>query len=292
MGRQRKPPSLSATYFDPSAQPMRPFAGRLSAWLTKPFRRQAAEGACEGMRKGACASRACHVAVQLQAAEQHGRRMEQAFTQFVSPQVIERLMADPDGLSLGGQTRDVTVLFADVRGFTGIAEAMKDDPRRLGDVITAILDPLTDIVLAHGGTLDKYMGDCIMAFWGAPADDPDHARHAVEAGRAMAAAMDDLNARLLTAFGADLPRIDIGVGINSGACIVGNLGSHRRFDYSVLGDPVNVASRLEGLCRTYEASLMVGEETARRLGPGAGLVEFDRVVLRGRAEAQAVYGLA
>lgn len=217
--------------------------------------------------------------------------MEAAFTQFVSPQVVERLMADPDGLSLGGQPRDVTVLFADVRGFTGIAEAMKDDPRSLGDVITAILDPLTDIVLAHGGTLDKYMGDCVMAFWGAPADDARHAQHAFAAAQAMAAAMDDLNARLQAGFGEGLPRIEIGIGINSGECMVGNLGSRRRFDYSVLGDPVNVASRLEGLCRAYRAPLLVGEETAARLAPEAGLVELDRVVLRGRAKAQAIYGL-
>lgn len=286
---------MSAIYFDNPASSARP-QGRVPRWLSAALGLGRRAKACSLAGGGSCnrrdAAATCQVAVKLQAAEQHGRRMEEAFTQFVSPQVIERLMADPDGLSLGGQTRDVTVLFADVRGFTGIAEAMKDDPRRLGDVITAILDPLTEIVLAHGGTLDKYMGDCTMAFWGAPADDPLHAQHAFAAGKAMAAAMDDLNARLAATFGDDLPRIDIGVGINSGACVVGNVGSRRRFDYSVLGDPVNIASRLEGLCRTYDAPLMVGEETARRLGPDAGLVAVDRVALRGRAEVQAVYALA
>jgi adenylate cyclase len=219
---------------------------------------------------------------------------DRALSRYVSPQVIDRLMADPDGLSLGGETRDVTVLFADLRGFTALAEAMKDNPRRLNDLINAFLDPMTDIVLAHGGTIDKYMGDCVMAFWGAPLDDPDHAQHAFEAAQAMLLAMEDVNRRMREAFAGelDLPTIRIGIGINSGECVVGNLGSRKRFDYSVLGDPVNIASRIEGLCKVYDIPLLIGEETARRLPPNAGLAEIGRMTLRGRSEKQWVFSLA
>lgn len=233
------------------------------------------------------------VAAQLAAAQRRGREMERAFSHYVPPHVIERLIADPDGLRLGGETRDVTVLFADLRGFTALAEQLKDNPRRLTDLINTFLDPMTDIVLAHGGTIDKYMGDCIMAFWGAPTDDPDHARHAFGAAQAMLAAMDGVNLRLVEAFpDLAMPTVEIGIGINSGECLVGNLGSRRRFDYSVLGDPVNVASRLEDLCKTYNTPLLAGEETARRIGDQPGLIEVDRIAVRGRSAKVSVFGLA
>ncbi|RAK63083.1 adenylate/guanylate cyclase domain-containing protein [Phenylobacterium kunshanense] len=207
--------------------------------------------------------------------------------------ILDRVLAELEGVAAHHETRDVTVLFADVRGFTSFAQALRDNPRRLADLIGGILDPLSDVVLAHGGVIDKYMGDCVMAFWGAPDDDPDHARHAVQAARAMLGAMDAVNAWVAEAF-ADLglPRIEIGIGVNSGECVVGNVGSRRRFDYSVLGDPVNVASRLEGLCKDFGTPLMVGEETARRLTGDAVLQDIGQVALRGRAGRQRVYGLA
>ena len=272
-----QPPSLMAQF---------------TAWLGATGEKRAAS--CGSASRGRCVRPTCNVAVQLRAAQQRGREMERAFSQYVAPHVIDRLMADPDGLSLGGETRDVTVLFADIRGFTALAEAMKDDPRRLMDLTSAILDPLTDIVLAHGGTIDKYMGDCVMAFWGAPLEDAKHAAHALEAGKAMLGAMGTVNRRLRERFAGDLdlPTIEIGVGINSGECIVGNLGSQKRFDYSVLGDAVNVASRLEGLCKTYGAPLLVGEETVRQLGARRGLVAIDHITLRGRREKLRVYAPA
>lgn len=248
-----------------------------------------------GGRAGDAAAAACDIAARLEAEQQRGREMERALSQYVAPHVLERLMADPDGLSLGSETRDVTVLFADLQGFTALAEALRDNPGRLADLINAFLNPMTDIVLAHGGTLDKYMGDCVMAFWGAPADDPAHADRAFEAAQAMLSAMDEINRRFrdILAGGTDLPPVDIGIsiGLNSGECVVGNLGSRRRFDYSVLGDPVNIASRLEGLCKAYDTPLLVGEETARRLGPGAGLSQLDHLVLRGRTQMLSVFGL-
>lgn len=262
--------------------------------------------ACGGASPGSCGpagacgsdaqAPACDIAAQLRAEQQRGREMERVLSQYVSPGVLERLMADPDGVGPGSETRDVTVLFADLQGFTSLAEALKDNPGRLADLINAFLDPMTDIVLAHGGTIDKYMGDCIMAFWGAPADDPAQASHAFDAAQAMIAAMDDVRARFRAIFAdeSEPPPVDIGIsiGINSGDCIVGNVGSRRRFDYSVLGDPVNVASRLEGLCKAYDTPLLVGEATARRLGPDTGLGPIGRIPLRGRSQRLGVFALA
>jgi len=269
----------------------RPATGGCGAGSEAPVRRRASPDPCACPRRPLFAmdgAPPCSLARELNAERQRGRQIEKAVSHYVAPQILDRLMADPDGLSLGGETRDVTVLFADIRGFTALAEALRDDPARLAQIISAIMSPLTDIVLAHGGAIDKYMGDCLMAFWGAPVQDPDHAGQAFDAACQMAAAMDVINRRLKGAFG-DLPKIEIGLGLNSGPCIVGNLGSQKRFDYSVLGDPVNVASRLEGLCRAYGTTMLIGEETANRLGPRADLVEVDRVLLRGRSETQAIY---
>ena len=226
------------------------------------------------------------------AAEQRARREVQgAFSQYLSPRMVERLVADPSLLNLGGEAREMSILFADIRGFTAISEAMKDDPQALTALINDVLTPLSDIVLAHEGTIDKYMGDCIMAFWNAPLDQPDHAARAVAAGAAMAAAIDGINAGLA----GRLPpgrRIAIGIGINSGVCVVGNMGSARRFDYSVLGDAVNVASRIEGLTKEYGVPMLIGEATARALGAdGLPLHEVGRVAVRGKAEALAIFTL-
>lgn len=188
------------------------------------------------------------------------------------------------------ETRELTILFADIRGFSSLAETLKDDPQRLSQVVNAVLSPLADIVLAHGGTIDKYMGDSIMAFWGAPLADPDHAAHAVAAAQAMLAAIDGINADLAaTTAGAGLRPIQIGVGVNSGDCVVGNIGSPRHFNYSVLGDAVNIASRLVGLSKTYGVHLLIGEATARLLPSWTAKREVDRIAVRGRTERQAVF---
>lgn len=281
---------MSAMYFEtPPAQPT--LVAQLAAWLRAARLPAAAEVTGRAARRQSTPRLLGPARETVGAC---GCCADRALSRYVSPQVIDRLMADPDGLSLGGETRDVTVLFADLRGFTAMAEAMKDNPRRLNDLINAFLDPMTDIVLTHGGTVDKYMGDCIMAFWGAPHDNPDHARHAFEAAQAMLLAMGEVNRRVRASFAGEfeLPAIQIGIGINSGECVVGNLGSRRRFDYSVLGDPVNIASRIEGLCKVYDMPLLIGEETARRLPPDAGLAEIGRLTLRGRTEKQWVFSLA
>jgi len=262
-------------------------AGVLAAWLALRFGRvwvSPVEPAA------ALALQAIALSAYDFAVEQRRRReVQAAFSQYVAPAVVERLIANPELLNLGGETKELTVMFADIRGFTGISEAMKDDPQALTRMINGILTPLSEIVMAHGGTIDKYMGDCVMAFWGAPLDDPDHAPHAVEAALAMLAAMPEINARLrATAPDRDLPPVRIGIGVNSGTCVVGNMGSEKRFDYSVLGDAVNVASRLESLCKTYEVELVIGEATARALA-GVELVELDRIAVRGKRETLAIY---
>lgn len=224
------------------------------------------------------------------AAERRLRRdIMRAFSQYLSPVLVERLARHPDQLRLGGERRTLSILFCDVRGFTAIAEAMRDDPEGLTSLVNRLLSPLSDAVIAAGGTIDKYMGDCIMAFWNAPLDDPDHARHAVEAGLAMLAALEALNAQLAAEAGAGpATRLNIGVGINTGECIVGNMGSKMRFDYSAIGDAVNLASRLEGQTRNYGVPILLGEETARHLGGSYCTVELDRVAVKGRAALTAV----
>ena len=223
-------------------------------------------------------------------AEQRQRQaIQTAFGRYVSPAIVERLVTNPELLSLGGETRELTILFADIRGFSSLSETLKDDPQRLNKLINAVLGPLSDIVMAHGGTIDKYIGDSIMAFWGAPLADPDHAAHAVAAAQAMLAAMDGINADLAATMGVALPPIEIGIGVNSGDCVVGNIGSERHFNYSALGDPVNIASRLVGLSKTYGVHLLIGEATARLLPYGAGPREVDRIAVRGRTERQGVF---
>ncbi len=219
------------------------------------------------------------------------RRMRQmvtrAFQHYLAPDLVDRLARDPAALKLGGERRTLTILFCDVRGFTSIAERMKDDPERLTSLINQLLDPLSAEVLKRGGTIDKYIGDCVMAFWNAPLDDPDHAVHAVEAALAMveaAAAFDRKLSGERDPGGAPLPAIAVGVGVNTGDCVVGNMGSSARFDYSVLGDAVNLASRLEGASKDYGVAIVLGAETRARVEGRFPLITLDRIAVRGRSE--------
>ncbi|EJJ28616.1 adenylate/guanylate cyclase domain-containing protein [Rhizobium sp. CF142] len=220
------------------------------------------------------------------------RQITLAFAQYISPDLVKRLSNDPSQLKLGGERRTLSVLFSDVRGFTTIAETMKDDPEQLTTLINRLLTPLSDVVMDHGGTIDKYMGDCIMAFWNAPLDDPDHALHAVKASIAMQDAIGTLNRELereAAATGRPLHVLKMGVGINTGECIVGNMGSTRRFDYSCLGDSVNLASRLEGASKNYGVALLLGEETARLVSERYTVVELDRIIVKGRTVPSPVF---
>jgi adenylate cyclase len=227
------------------------------------------------------------------AAERRLRRgITRAFSQYLSPPLVQRLADDPSLLKLGGEVRTLSILFCDIRGFTTIAEAMKDDPEGLTHLINRLLTPLSDIVLAGGGTIDKYIGDCIMAFWNAPLDDPDHVLHAVRAGLDMLAALDRLNAEFAEEAirsGSPPLRLGIGIGINTGDCVVGNMGSTQRFDYSALGDAVNLASRLESASKEVGVSLVIGESTARLVSAHLPVVELDRLTLKGKTKATTLY---
>lgn len=213
------------------------------------------------------------------------RELKRAFSQYLSPDLVERLVRHPERLKLGGERRTISILFCDVRGFTSISERMKDDPERLTALVNRLLDPLSEAIMSTGGTIDKYMGDCVMAFWNAPLDDPDHAAHAVEAAIRMIAALDRLNielAREAEALGELPMELRIGIGINTGVCVVGNMGSSTRFDYSALGDAVNVASRLEGRTKDYGVPLLLGEETARLVQAQYPLRVVDRTTVKGK----------
>jgi adenylate cyclase len=229
------------------------------------------------------------------AAERRQRReIQSAFGKYVSPAVVERLIANPELLNLGGERRELTIMFADIRGFTTICEAMKDDPVGLTTLINDILTPLSEIIIERDGTIDKYMGDCIMAFWNAPLDDSDHALHAVETAQAMLAAMPEVNRAIASRLPqrADGEHIRIGIGINSGECVIGNMGSAKRFDYSVLGDAVNLAARLEGLCKTYDVPVIIGADTVQRIGKGLTFCQLDETAVRGRSETRAIFTIA
>ena len=187
----------------------------------------------------------------------------------------------------------MNLLFCDVRGFTGISELFKGDPQGLTGLINRFLTPTTNDILARNGTIDKYMGDCIMAFWNAPLNDAEHASHACDSALAMFDSVNELNATLeAEAKAADkrfIP-INIGMGLNSGDCCVGNMGSEQRFDYSVLGDDVNLASRLEGQSKTYGVGIVIGENTYRR-AENYAVIDLDLIKVKGKNEAVRIFGL-
>ena len=223
--------------------------------------------------------------------ERERRQVRSAFGRYLAPALVERLASDPSRLKLGGEMRPMTLLFSDIRGFTTIAETF--DAEGLTTFMNRYLTPMTDVILAHGGTVDKYMGDAIMAFWNAPLDEPAHAKSACTAALAMLERLARLNAELAAeaaqAGRAHAP-IAIGIGLNSAVCCVGNMGSQQRFDYSVLGDGVNLASRLEGQTKTYGIATLIGEET-RSLAPEFAALEVDLIRVKGKTAPARVYTL-
>ncbi len=223
--------------------------------------------------------------------ESQRRQVRTAFSHYMSPALVERLAENPDQLKLGGEMRDMTLLFCDVRGFTTISEQF--DAQGLTSLINRFLTPMTKIILDRQGTIDKYMGDCIMAFWNAPLDDPLHHRNACDSALAMTQALSELNVALeidAKREGRKHIPIHIGIGINSGEVCVGNMGSDQRFDYSVLGDDVNLASRLEGQSKTYGVTTVIGENTERQVRDYA-VLELDKIRVKGKTIPVQIYGL-
>ena len=215
------------------------------------------------------------------------RKVRNAFSQYMSPVMVEKLAQSNKSLKLGGERREMTFLFSDIRGFTAISEKYKDDPESLTVLINSILTVLSDEVLDQDGTIDKYMGDCIMAFWNAPSEDPFHREKSIEAAFKMSEALNKLN-ESLDRKGEN--KLSIGIGINSGECIVGNMGSEKRFDYTVLGDAVNLASRLEGQSSNYGMQIILGEETIKKISKDAYLqFELDLISVKGKSEPTSIF---
>ncbi|MCV0426279.1 MAG: adenylate/guanylate cyclase domain-containing protein [Roseibium sp.] len=223
--------------------------------------------------------------------EREKKFVRQAFSQYLSPDLVTQLEQTPDQLTLGGEIRPMTILFMDIRGFTPISEQLT--PKELVSFLNTLLSPLSDAIQAEGGTIDKYIGDSIMAFWNAPLSIPDHAEKACRAGLTMLKVVDKLNDRDAFGFKArnlKAQTVRIGIGLNSGEVCVGNMGSARRFNYSVIGDAVNIASRIESSCKAVGAELLVSEDT-RNEAPDFAYLEAGEIPLKGKSEPVKLYAL-
>jgi adenylate cyclase len=222
------------------------------------------------------------------------RQIRAAFGQYLSPELVDQLAANPERLVLGGETRTMTVLFSDVRGFTALSETYKDNPQGLTTLINRLLTPLSAAVIRNRGTIDKYMGDNVMAFWNAPLPDEDHAGNACRAALAMLGELAALNTTRQNETGPDgtpVKPLQVGVGINTGQCVVGNMGSEQRFDYTVLGDSVNLASRLEGQTKSYGVRILLGEATAAMVKDRFAVLPLDRIRVVGKKEPEEIFTL-
>ena len=220
------------------------------------------------------------------------RQIRSAFGYYLSPHMVEQLARSPEKLVLGGEERRMTILFSDVRGFTTISEHYKDDPQGLTRLMNRFLTPLTNAIIERKGTIDKYIGDAIMAFWNAPVDDNEQEANACEAALEMLSRAETLNGELKreaeTNGGVYMP-LRIGIGLNTGPCVVGNMGSDFRFNYSVLGDTVNLASRLEGRTKDYRIPIVIGSRTAEGATKRFAVMEIDLIMVKGKKQPEAVF---
>lgn len=223
-------------------------------------------------------------------AEIDRRQVKSAFGHYISPVFMEELAQNPDKLKLGGEVRDLTVMFTDIRGFTSISENLS--PEDLIQLMNDFLTPMSDLVMESRGTIDKYMGDAMMAFWNAPLDDTDHVKQACLTALKMNKALKPINETLIEKAedGVEPLLLKAGIGINTGPCSVGNMGSKQRFAYSALGDSVNLASRLEGQTKTYGVEILIGEDTAKEVTDLA-LLELDLIQVKGREKAVKIFTL-
>ncbi len=211
-------------------------------------------------------------------------RIRNAFAMYVSGDVVQEMIAHPEKLRLGGERREISVLFTDLAGFTSLSEKLEPDAVAL--VVNTYLNAMTQVIMRNGGTVDKFIGDAVMAFWGAPLDDAEHARHALQSALEMQQAMSDLQPRFAE-LGAE--GLALRIGINAGPAIVGNMGSDLRFDYTALGDTVNLASRLEGANKAYDTPILVAETIAQQARPAFPMRQVDRIRVKGKAQAVNVF---
>ncbi|GAA3928753.1 adenylate/guanylate cyclase domain-containing protein [Litoribacillus peritrichatus] len=211
------------------------------------------------------------------------RHLAKLFSQYIPKEIVSEMAKSPESFALDGESREMTVLFTDIRGFTNISEGL--EPKELAKLMSEYLTPMTRIIHKHNGTIDKYMGDAIMAFWGAPITDERHHYNAIHAAEEMIEELTKLNQHFKQ---KKWPRIEIGIGINTGTMDVGNMGSEFRMAYTVLGDSVNLGSRLEGLTKSYGVDIIIGEET-RALIPEILCRELDRVKVKGKDRPVSIY---
>ncbi len=214
------------------------------------------------------------------------QQIKRQFEHYLAPDMVKKLQKDPSLLKLGGETRTMTFLFSDIRGFTPISEKYKGNPEGLTKLINRFLTRMTDVIIKNGGTIDKFMGDCIMAFWNAPIENGEHEECAVQSAMEMEEELAMLNAELIA---EGLPQINIGIGINTGEALVGNMGSKQRFDYSVIGDAVNLASRLESSSKTLGKTIVIGQETVDRAKLNYNFEYIDDIKVKGKTEFIKVY---
>ncbi|MGA2891815.1 MAG: adenylate/guanylate cyclase domain-containing protein [Xanthobacteraceae bacterium] len=222
------------------------------------------------------------------------QQIRSAFGYYLSPHMVEQLARAPEKLVLGGEERRMTILFSDVRGFTTISEHYKDDPQGLTRLMNRFLTPLTNAIIERKGTIDKYIGDAIMAFWNAPVDDDEQEANACDAALEMQARAAALNVELkreADANGGVYMPLRIGIGLNTGPCVVGNMGSDFRFNYSVLGDTVNFASRLEARTKDYRLPLVIGSRTAEGAKQKFASMEIDLIQVKGKKQPEAVFAV-
>ena len=214
------------------------------------------------------------------------QQIKKQFEHYLEPKMVKKLQENPELLKLGGETKELTFLFSDIRGFTPISEKFQTDPQGLTKLINKFLTPMTEIIMKNGGTIDKYMGDCIMAFWNAPLDCPNHKEMAIKSALEMEAKLKELNDS-----GEFGDKLNIGIGINSGKAVVGNMGSNQRFDYSVLGDSVNLASRLEGVSKNYNTTIVIGEDTYNDISDKFNFSKLDEVQVKGKSNKVSIYSV-
>jgi len=213
------------------------------------------------------------------------QQIKKQFEHYLAPDMVAKLQKDPSLLKLGGEKRNMTFMFSDIRGFTPISENYKGNPEGLTRLINRFLTRMTDVIIANGGTIDKFMGDCIMAFWNAPITNKNHATLAVKSAIEMQKELKILNKELKK---EKLPAINIGIGINTGEALVGNMGSEQRFDYSVIGDDVNLASRLESSSKELGNTLVVGHNTKTQT-KGFKYKSLGQIKVKGKSEKIKVY---
>ena len=212
------------------------------------------------------------------------RFLRSAFARYVAPEMVEQLVRHPDQLALGGETREMTVMFADVAGFTSLSEGRP--PKEIVELMNECFTELTTVIQSHGGTVDKFIGDAVMAFWNAPVEQPDHAARACRATRDLLAGLQRLNAGWSQ---RGLPRISMRVGLATGPALVGNVGSTTKFNYTVMGDTVNLASRLEGAAKVYGTLSLIAGSTVAAAETAVPLRELDRLQVKGRSEPVPVF---